>query len=218
MATALVSDESDSSSKGHQFHHYDFQKDAQFMEGWEKISQSYKDKVVPLESRMLTAKLFYYSRFVEPITLDEYQSWLAEFNKDGEAKAPGQFARSPEATTAPEAQNGELGTNLEEGTRSPEKKLPDQEKALVDNIELVASAESSTESCKLQNSAATAGETGTEIGSQMEDPKYPSSFLEVMQRVQEGLDIPGVEELHIEATNEPPTEPAATRVKKPWDA
>ena len=43
------------------------------------------------------------------------------------------------------------------------------------------------------------------------------SFSEVMEKVERGEKLPGVEELNIEATNSEITESQCQRVKKPWE-
>ena len=48
-------------------------------------------------------------------------------------------------------------------------------------------------------------------------PQYPESFQEIIDMVQKGLPLPGVEDLNIEPTNTPPTKPCASRLMKPWE-
>ena len=47
--------------------------------------------------------------------------------------------------------------------------------------------------------------------------QYPASFAEIMELVQKGEPIPGVEELNIEPTNSEPTQCARLPSKKPWE-
>ena len=179
------------------------------MEGWETISKSQRDKETSLEKRMLTAKIFYYSRFLEPITLEEYESWLADRNKDDDSDHKENSVADVQKRNTDTVAQGES--------------LKSEEQDLVSRINFVASTESEkvnkTESQEVSSgdSISCADSSVNYAASQVENPKYPASFVEVMQRVQAGLDIPGVEELHIEATNKPVTESSAARVNKPWD-
>ena len=50
-----------------------------------------------------------------------------------------------------------------------------------------------------------------------EHEKYPASFAEIMELVQKGEPIPGVEELNIEPTNTEPTPSTRPPTKKPWE-
>ena len=50
-----------------------------------------------------------------------------------------------------------------------------------------------------------------------EHEKYPASFVEIMELVQKGEPIPGVEELNIEPTNSEPTQCPRLPSKKPWE-
>ncbi|KAL3868617.1 hypothetical protein ACJMK2_041413 [Sinanodonta woodiana] len=46
---------------------------------------------------------------------------------------------------------------------------------------------------------------------------YPASFLELISLLESGCNIPGIEELNVEPTNENPTPSALDRKKKPWE-
>ena len=60
------------------------------------------------------------------------------------------------------------------------------------------------------------GCTSSEAHSE-EHEKYPASFAEIMELVQKGEPIPGVEELNIEPTNTEPTPSTRPPTKKPWE-
>ena len=48
-------------------------------------------------------------------------------------------------------------------------------------------------------------------------PPYPSSFKEVMKCIETGVDIPGIEKITVEPTNEEITKCDASVPKKPWE-
>ena len=60
-------------------------------------------------------------------------------------------------------------------------------------------------------------EKPTDCSSSEAHEKYPASFAEIMELVQKGEPIPGVEELNIEPTNTEPTRSTRLPTKKPWE-
>lgn len=103
----------------------------------------------------------------------------------------------PEAAGSTTKSEGSV-TNINLPEDLPKKEVSASHE-LVNNIEMVMS---STEQAILET--------------EKEPPKYPTSFLEVMELVQSGEKIPGIEEIHVEPTNKPPTTASAMKVKKPW--
>ncbi|XP_070556791.1 uncharacterized protein [Ptychodera flava] len=47
-------------------------------------------------------------------------------------------------------------------------------------------------------------------------PQYPSSFFDLLQKIEKGEPLPGVEELNIQPTNTSPLESTMDRKPKPW--
>lgn len=75
------------------------------------------------------------------------------------------------------------------------------------------SAEEKRKSTKDQTATTEDGKEATE-----DNPPYPSSFKEVMRCIESGVDIPGVEKITVEPTNDKITKcDVVSMPKKPWE-
>ncbi|KAL5017104.1 hypothetical protein ScPMuIL_006693 [Solemya velum] len=93
--------------KCRRFNNYMFEKDSEFLMGWKSLSHNISPS--HLESRLLEAKLFYYSRQFENVRLDDYRQWLKKHDKLGSNSA----ASIPSVSPLLDSIRGLAGTSEE---------------------------------------------------------------------------------------------------------
>nr|XP_006823248.1 PREDICTED: uncharacterized protein LOC102805027 [Saccoglossus kowalevskii] len=148
-----------------EFHNFNFDMDDKFQTGLKSILRhSSPDKTK--EEAILEAKIFYYNRFHQQVSLGNYKTWLEQRKSE---------------------------TQSQSALQTKETKYTHQVDEYTDS-----------------------GANGT-TDADAAGPQYPSSFFDLLQKIEKGEPLPGVEELNIQPTNTPATESSLATKMKPWE-
>ncbi|CAH1772887.1 unnamed protein product [Owenia fusiformis] len=220
--------------KLNRFLQYDFENDARFQEGLKSLekSQPFNGDTAKedVQMKLLDAQLFYYSRFFEKITKEEYTN--------GMSKKP---TAGVDAMKSDNSKN--INTDLSEDEDIVNDKNEDDNQALA--ISAPGNQVTITNDVSEQVTAHASNNRDERHIAQSENdltvldakhdeitddkgakPKKPDnkmdkdgtlSLSQLLDLVESGQTIPGLENLNIEATGAAPTQSAASRPKKPWE-
>nr|XP_023652368.1 uncharacterized protein C6orf226 homolog [Paramormyrops kingsleyae] len=173
------------------FHSYDFEKDKNFLNGLKTLHMNEEDR-----GSMLKLKIFFYSRFVEPITIEGYQQWITS------------HAPSPSQATEAQSVPG-LSDNCSGLFRKCEEEtvITDQISELY-SIDICYRNKDEASMCQHACTLSTALDSGSSTS---------LSFAEVFQLIQRGEEVPGLQKLDIRPCHQPPTASQMHRRPKPWE-
>lgn len=196
--------------KYQRFNDHDFDADTRFQKGWEKISSRYRGD--NLKAELLEAKICYYSREYEKVTVNGYNQWLQQMNKQSADKNDdNKITNINDALCDLTTETVKISSKGDQsfdstveptGTINVSFKADNSNEAETNNIMTDNNSPDNNESCKECDSTTKSDSL---------------SFTEIAEMIENGMTLPSVEDLNIEPTNTKPTPSSIGRIKKPWE-
>uniref|UniRef100_UPI00398E9120 uncharacterized protein n=1 Tax=Pristiophorus japonicus TaxID=55135 RepID=UPI00398E9120 len=219
-----------------QFHSYNFAADQVFQRGLAQLGEAARES----EEQLLEAKIYYYSRFIRPIDLEGYKEWLS--SQIIEAKNQNSLAAEEDMTKDFEKLLRQIpsdpGKNdcsaTIETTKVTRKPPIDQQAEKMEDARVYFQRSKEIEGkghtapyqptgnshIKEPHENRTVGDTAnlSAMTTAMKGENCTLSFSEVLQLVQSGQEIPGIQKRNITPTNSMPTVSQMARKPKPWES
>lgn len=206
---------------------YCFKDNQKFMDGWRKVQPAIPDG--KLYDSLIKAQVFFYSREVGTVDYAQYQNWLKHNQLEIKDKDLLTSTLKNEQTmfaveTDSQTEDGKkVVQEAAEGAGNRQDKLVTE---CVDSLQKdcpnnKVSHQTSTDNVedKHKEFYDITESQNVESASRpnISPGKSPANFLELVEMIENGMQLPDTEDINIEPINEDPSPSATSRPKKPWE-